>query len=44
LIGLSVGCAWINFGGAQAASVRLRKMVLLLFIFDSLYTAIATSL
>jgi GPH family glycoside/pentoside/hexuronide:cation symporter len=45
LIGLSFVLCWINFGGAQAGqAVMFAQMVLLLFIFDSLYTAIATSL
>jgi len=45
LIGLSFVLCWINFGGVQASqAVMFAQMVLLLFIFDSLYTAIATSL
>lgn len=45
IIGLSFILSWINFGGVNASqTVMFIQMVLLLFIFDSLYTAIATSI
>ncbi len=45
LIGLAFILSWINFGGVQAnQTVMFIQMVVLLFIFDSLYTAIATSI
>jgi len=45
IIGLAFVLSWINFGGVNASqTVLFIQMVLLLFIFDSLYTAIATSI
>ncbi len=45
LIGLSFILCWINFGGEHASqAVMFIQMTLLLFIFDILYTAIATSI
>jgi glycoside/pentoside/hexuronide:cation symporter, GPH family len=45
ILGLAFVLCWINFGGAQASqTVMFIQMVILLFIFDSLYTAIATSI
>ncbi|HEY9075056.1 MAG TPA: MFS transporter [Anaerolineaceae bacterium] len=45
LIGLAFILSWVNFGGVQASqTVLFIQMTLLLFIFDTLYTAIATSI
>ncbi|MBI4927867.1 MAG: MFS transporter, partial [Anaerolineae bacterium] len=45
IIGLAFILCWINFGGVQASqTVMFIQMTLLLFIFDTLYTAIATSI
>ncbi len=45
LIGLAFILCWINFGGTQASqTVMFIQMTALLFIFDVLYTAIATSI
>jgi GPH family glycoside/pentoside/hexuronide:cation symporter len=44
IIGLAFILSWINFGGVNASqTVMFIQMTLLLFIFDALYTAIATS-
>ena len=44
IIGLSFVLCWINFGGVYASqTVLFIQMILMLFIFDTLYTAIATS-
>lgn len=45
IFGLAFVLGWINFGGVDASqTVMFIQMLLLLFIFDSLYTAIATSI
>jgi len=45
VIGLAFVLIWVNFGGVQASqTVMFIQMVLLLFVFDTLYTAIATSI
>ena len=45
IIGLSFVLCWINFGGVHASqTVMFIQMLILLFIFDTLYTAIATSI
>ena len=45
IMGLAFVLSWINFGGEHASqSVMFTQMVLLLFIFDALYTAIGTSI
>jgi len=45
VIGLAFVLIWVNFGGMQASqTVMFIQMVLLLFVFDTLYTAIATSI
>lgn len=45
LIGLAFILCWLNFGGVHASqTVMFIQMVLILFIFDTLYTAIATSI
>ncbi|MCX6055925.1 MAG: MFS transporter [Chloroflexi bacterium] len=45
IIGISFVLCWINFGGIHASqTVMFIQMIALLFIFDTLYTAIATSI
>ena len=45
IFGLAFILSWINFGGVNASqTVMFIQMVGLLFVFDSLYTAIATSI
>ncbi len=45
IFGLAFVLCWINFGGADASqTVMFIQMLLVLFLFDTLYTAIATSL
>lgn len=45
IIGLAFVLCWVNFGGVHASqTVMFIQMTLLLFLFDSLYTAIATSI
>ncbi len=45
IIGLSFLFSWINFGGTHPSqTILFIQMLFLLFIFDSLYTAIATSI
>ena len=45
IMGLAFVLCWIDFGGIQASqTVMFIQMVILLFVFDSLYTAIATSI
>jgi GPH family glycoside/pentoside/hexuronide:cation symporter len=45
IIGLAFILCWINFGGVHASqAVMFIQMTLLLFLFDVLYTAIATSI
>jgi len=45
IIGLAFILSWVNFGGAQASQTAMFiQMLLMLFIFDTLYTAIATSI
>jgi GPH family glycoside/pentoside/hexuronide:cation symporter len=45
LIGLAFILSWVNFGGHNAPqTVMFIQMTFMLFIFDALYTAIATSI
>jgi GPH family glycoside/pentoside/hexuronide:cation symporter len=45
IIGLSFVFSWVNIGGVNASqTVMFIQMLIILFIFDSLYTAIATSI
>ncbi len=45
IFGLAFILSWMNFGGADASqTVMFIQMTGLLFVFDSLYTAIATSI
>lgn len=45
LLGLAFVLSWVHIGGVRASqAVLFTQMTLLLFIFDALYTAIATSL
>jgi GPH family glycoside/pentoside/hexuronide:cation symporter len=45
LIGLIFVLSWVNIGGVSASqSLMFIQMLVLLFLFDSLYTAIATSI
>lgn len=45
IIGLAFIFSWVNLGGVNASqTVLFVQMLFLLFIFDSLYTAIATSI
>jgi GPH family glycoside/pentoside/hexuronide:cation symporter len=45
MIGLSFLLCWMTIGGVNASQTTMfLQMVILLFIFDSLYTAIATSI
>ncbi len=45
IIGLAFILTWVNFGGMQASQTAMFiQMLLMLFIFDTLYTAIATSI
>jgi glycoside/pentoside/hexuronide:cation symporter, GPH family len=45
LIGLSFVICWINFGGIHASQTAMFiQLLLFLFVFDTLYTAIATSI
>jgi hypothetical protein len=45
MIGLIFFLSWVNIGGVQASqSLLFIQMLVLLFLFDTLYTAIATSI
>lgn len=45
LIGIAFILCWVDFGGARASqAVMFAQMLILLFLFDTFYTAIATSI